>query len=473
MLDFLPSKDIWSLLFVSKSSYALALPFLYRTISFEWNPIPIRRIILLCRAVFQYPDHASRIHHVEFVSHEKVDSLDPWEAASYVPLINEQYLDMLEVIEQAQAIIHDANFPDADYWVYPLRDGNAYAFASVFLSQLHNLRSLRLDYSFVWQGGFPGLMLYHAISSSAETRISKFRHLTEVDYGGNVRLSETFEDFPTINEGEGYPLCDPDQFPAWFYLPSLKSLTIWLRTKESFELPDLPSNLPSLEKLILARTTINENQVPQLLSSTTSLKTLHLGMAYEWGREGALKNSLAITQGLISVGNTLTNLSIGVEYYPPNSDGFELRDEDRDRTKPFYGLLKQFPNLRAVEVPIQLLVGWDTKPWVDLSSALPHTVEQLGIRGDYQTWDENGWQEGEMLDMVGNNASKLRAHMPGLKTICVRTWRQYWSTPTIDQSREMARGACSREGIDLVVFADHFSAGVWTDNRSCPERVFR
>lgn len=449
----------------------LALPFLYRNISFNWDPVPIRRILLLLRAVLQQPERISHIQHVSFMSHTQVDALDPWEPPSFQTDPNEELDQFQDVLRQAQAIVEDNDFPDPNIWLQALQNGDPYALVSIFLSQLHNLRSLKLDYTFIWQGGLPGVMLRHALFPPTQNNLSKFKNLTEVDYGGNVRRATIFDDYPEILEEEGYPLCNTDQFPPWFYLPSLRSLTIWLRTKQSLGMPDGRPDLTRLERLIVPRATINEDQVPTLLSLTPNLKILLLGLAYHYGHELSFQNGAAIVQGLESLRKTLTNLSLRVEYYPPSVNIFDLYRGERDLTAPFYGLFKEFTTLRSIEVPLQLLVGWDTKPWADLASPLPESVEKLSLRNDYEPYDENGWHEGEVLDLVGNNASRLRMGLPSLKRVVVRKWKMFWDTPEIEESREGARDACEGEGIELEVVADSFSTGLWDERRSCLEGV--
>lgn len=65
---------------------------------------------------------------------------------------------------------------------------------------------------------------------------------------------------------------------AWFHLPSIESLSIWLRSVKDLVCERL--NLRQLHTLLLIRATINETDVPPLLSQTTYLKTLHMGIAY-------------------------------------------------------------------------------------------------------------------------------------------------------------------------------------------------
>jgi hypothetical protein len=193
-------------------------------------------------------------------------------------------------------------------------------------------------------------------------------------------------------------------------------------------------------------------------------------MTYRWGKEVALQNGPAIIQGLKSIRKSLTNLSFGIEYFPPTMCEVWLENGEEELSNPFYGLLKQFPSLLSVEMPVNLLAGWSTEPSTDLVSGLPDTVEQLCLRADYETVDEEGWQEKHILDLVANNAAKLRTHIPRLRRVCVRKWSQFWSTRAIDQKRDAARAACSHEGICLEVVSDHVSNGIWTETRLCPER---
>lgn len=232
-------------------------------------------------------------------------------------------------------------------------------------------------------------------------------------------------------------------------------------------MPGVQPDLTNLKKLILPRATINESQVPPLLALTTNLKTLHLGMAYNYKNEIIFQNGPAIVQGLESVCKTVTTLSLRVEYYPPSVNVYDLYRGERNLTAPFYGLWKQFTSLRSVELPIQLLVGWDTRPWANLASALPETVEQLWLRSDYEPWDENGWHEGEVLGLVGSNAGKLRMYLPCLRRVVVRKWRMFWDTPEIEASREAARCAFEVEGIELVIVADGFATGLWAEESPC------
>ncbi|KAJ5716031.1 uncharacterized protein N7483_013212 [Penicillium malachiteum] len=472
ILKHLEREDYRSLLLASKSTHPFVESFLFREIAWEWRPIPFRKILLLFRAILQKPERASHIQHLSLLSHQSVSTMDEWELPICEVDPNEELLGFQDVLRQAQTIVKTAHFPDAETWIGTLESGNPYSFVFILLSQLLNLQSLRLDYSFVWQSGLPGLMLQHALSSSSSPLLSKFRLLRDVDYGGNIRRDKLSDGPDVIDDEPGYPQCNPQQFPAWFYLLSLRSLTIWLRTKQGVELPDGPPNLSRLQSLILARATIQETKIPEILSLAPHLETLHLGMAYRWGEERALSNGPFIVQGLDSIRESVTNLSIGIEWFPPTTCDVLLHEGEEELTRPFDGLITRFPKVRSVEITANLLVVCSTDPSTDLTSVLSDQVEQLCLRMDYETvyWDDWGKR---ILDLVTNNAPKLRSHMPGLRRVCVRGWSRVWSNPRTSQRIDLTRAACAQEGIHFEVISDQLSNGIWTETRICPERRIR
>ncbi|KAJ5263472.1 hypothetical protein N7478_011077 [Penicillium angulare] len=470
ILSYLSVEDHRSLLFVSKSSNCFSEPFLMKAIAWEWKPIPLRRVLLLFRAVLRKPERACNIRHFSLLSQKSFDSaVESWHPPSCEADFKEEITHFQDVLEHAQHIVKKTAFPDSNTWTQALDSGNPYAFVSILLSQLHKLQSLSLDYTFVWQSGFPGLMLRHALSSK---QLSQFNFLTHVDYGANVRRDEMSFGEALIHEEPGYPECNPKQFPAWFYLPALRSLKIWLRTKKGIELPS-PYGRPDLsrlERLILTRATIEENQAPSILSLAPSLKTLHLGMAYRWGKEVALKDGPAIIEGLKYSQESLTNLSFGIEYYPPGKSDLHLQRGEYDLSAPFYGLLKQFPKLRSVEVPVNLLAGWTMEASSDLVSGLPEGVEQLCLRSDYAPVEYDSWHAEEMTELVTYNASKLKAHLPHLKRVWIRRWEYFAQDGETVPLAKAARAACAQEGIHFQVVSDELSNGIWTENRLAPDR---
>lgn len=115
----------------------------------------------------------------------------------------------------AISIVEQAGFPSSAKWIEALQNGVVYAYVAILLSKLSNLRSLRLDYSFVWQSGFPGLMLKHALfSATHKGTLSQFTKLEVVDYGSNVPEADEWHMRGYHIPGNGFPACDPEQFMA-------------------------------------------------------------------------------------------------------------------------------------------------------------------------------------------------------------------------------------------------------------------
>ncbi|KAF7622440.1 F-box domain protein [Aspergillus flavus] len=458
ILDQLSSEDSLTVSTICKDLRASATPFAYRDIALDWSARPLRRLLQLLRLIFNNPDIASYIQHLSLVSSEPGHWEDTqpeidWETESQ---------NFRDVIDQSMNIVRRAGFPDVDDWHLPLNGGNIYCYAAIFLSQLPNLKSLRLDYSLVWWDGYPGIMLKQALFSPNGV-LSTFQHLEVVDYGGNVPIAES-EDIYSDESPDSYPPYNPDQFMAWFCLPSLRHLNIWLRDIEGLRetVPDL--DLSKLETLILARTTISEDDVAFLLSRTPNLRNLHLGMAYAWGRELVLQDAPTLAKALKSVSKTLHHLSLGVELYPSNlGDRYWDGEEDHFHDS-FRDILHSFPNLVSAEIPLSVLMGWYMQDAPELGPLLPKSIRHLCLREDLRCFYDFEWEQDEVNDLIRKFISNWRAYTPGLKSITWRLWDQNYSTGW-EEFQEDLRKACADAGLTLEIVVDDLGTGLWS--REC------
>lgn len=124
---------------------ASSKPFVYHKVSLDWTTRPLRRLLQLLRLIFKDPEVASYIQHASLLSldSESWQDTEPeinWEAES---------TSFQDVINQSMEIVRNAQFPNPDAWNLPIQGGNIYCFASIFISQLPNLKSICLDYSLV------------------------------------------------------------------------------------------------------------------------------------------------------------------------------------------------------------------------------------------------------------------------------------------------------------------------------------
>lgn len=323
ILNHLKPGDVVAVSAVSQDLHGVALPFLYKHISWEWDSVPLTRILQLLRTVIQNPEYAMLIQHVTLVSPQGHVDKNRWvekkvkDNASW----GEEVSRHRDVVGLAHGIVENAKFPDSSKWKSALDNGNAYAFFAILLSRLHKVVSLNLDYSFVWKLGLPGLMLEHALFYAPCGMLSKFTHLITVDHGSNVPLSmEHDPEIPEMCDTPGYPDCNPEQFTAWFYLPSIQSTSIWAHSCQGVTKSLKQQKLENLKQVhtpVLSRSTNADEEIRCLLSHTPNLRSLHLGLAYEYDRNRPkLENPNVLLNALEFVSQTVDTLSMSVETYP-------------------------------------------------------------------------------------------------------------------------------------------------------------
>lgn len=380
ILEYLPKQDLNNLSRVSHDTHASAEPFLYRSIHWNWKNPPVHKIMLLLRTISERPELAYYIWHVSLVwwdveSQGKAVSIPKGEG-NWTKMM----LQFRPTLRWARKVVRDAKVSAKldTKWLGRLFDGDAYAYATLLVSLLHNLRSLRLDFSFLLEGGFPGEMLHHSLFGNAPPGIlSRFSKLEMADYGSNFPLKE----FPG-----GIRIGRTHQFIPWFHLPSLKVLEIWLYSVEGIyifpgQMPKKSLNLSNLRSLVIAKTHVLPEDIATLLSQVPYLESLHVGMAYKCRATAEfLRKPERLLRSLETSGQAIKHLSISMELLPCCAETFHLQAMN-EAGKPFRGILKKFPNLKTASLPLHFLIGWGTTTY-ELRDVLPTTLEALHIRPD-------------------------------------------------------------------------------------------
>lgn len=273
---------------------ALTETLLYREISWNWSTtFPLRRLLCLLRTILGRPHLAASVQHLSLLS----ASVTPWTNPEPDTNWDQESSCFMDVTTRAVEIIRQAGFFDAEEWIQSLQGGNFFALTSVLISHLPGIRSLRLDYSFVWMDGYPGRIMKHATFSPNNT-LSTFDSLQAVDYGGNVPLAKMISFDTGDPMPDSYPASyNHNQFICWFHHPSIRHLENWLwDIAELKKRPELDLN--HLQTLILARSTIPEQDVPFLLTRTKSLINLHLGLAHRWRKQKIFQHSGLLAEAL-------------------------------------------------------------------------------------------------------------------------------------------------------------------------------
>ena len=495
ILDRLEQSDTASVAAASRGLRVTSEESLYSHVHLDWMSPPLERVLSLFYAIRNHPDLAAHIQHVSMLSSElRYPAEDPEE--EWVPpdidgdwsQLSSQYQDELNF---AKEIITREQFPSPEKWTEALENGDPYAFVAVLLSQLHNLRSLRLDYTFVWQSGFPGLMMRHAmLSTPSDTTLSRFSVLSLVEYGLNVPGSRLWNE-TLYNYIDAFPVCNPEQFAGWFYLPALKSLEIWLQSFEGVgeELSKRSSkltHLANLERLVLTESSVEEEDIRNLLSLLSSVKSLNLGLVYpsqdkEKGSRQTSPRPPFSKQGVLfdvimSVKDTVEHLSISLELCPIFFACFwsEQKFENLEHgMKPFQGFLKKFPRLQTAELPSAMLFGWNHDYAPSLSEVIPSRLQKLCLRGNLTCVYGYDWDLELVAAVVRNFLPEAQSKTPLLNTITLRIfeiggdsdfWQSY-AVPVQSAAKQLELE------MDITLISDSLSPGRWTTSRELKEYV--
>ena len=293
--------------------------------------------------------------------------------------------------------------------------------------------------------------------------VLSFHKLQVVDYGGNVpRPVKRWMEFDTdYRRPDDFSTpCNRAQFIAWFYLPSVYRLEIWLRDVE--ELKAAPRDLSHLETLILARSAVSEEDVPFLLTRIKNLKNLHLGLCHEWEAQPFYEYSDCLVEGLISISNTVERLSISLEYHPCIHGGSHEDFQKEESGAVPHGIFAQFPHLRALEVPTAILFGFDADE-ADLEdcSILPETLTELVLRIDLDNVMEFCWGSLDINEFVTSILHNLPGSFPRLHSIISRSHKRYYSQDWPEEDWRMHQ-TCKESGIDFNIVVDHLGSRLWS-----------
>lgn len=249
---------------------------------------------------------------------------------------------------------------------------------------------------------------------------------------------------------------------AWFYLPSLRSLAVWLRSAEGIESHSQHGkycSLANLHTLVLARSTVGYKPIRYLLSHAPSLKSLHVGLAYKCFEDfPVFKGTETLLQGLESVSNTLENLSMSMDLRPDAITFWSWYAEDHTLQNMFRGFLKRFSNLRTAEVPVSLLLGWRKDDAQNLHDVLPATLRELCLRVDLTLVPDFEMDEGEVLNRIQHFLPHCKSATPSTHHIVVRLWEDF---NLYREKRAETQAICKSEGIRLSTTYNHFPPGLW------------
>lgn len=310
-------------------------------------------------------------------------------------------------------------------WAVQVGQRRMDALLALLVSRLPNLSSLILEAGAVEETHMLGMMLTAAVcKGNSHPRLPKFERLSNVTIfpplPGQIAFNGPREWFRQRNTADILP---------FLYLPALSSLRAQIDNPHCLEWPSRTKpeclNLRSLDLTdILRRGTIND-----FLCVATRLETLR----WEWWFDPAANNCSGstmlaydpeptfdldiISSNLGMVRTTLRSLTLSI-----GCDG----------GSDFAGLfpdlwirgslhsLRDFPQLRNLEVPLSFLVGFERRNGVRLEVWLPANVETLTIIDDPRVViDVYTWTAEDVLPLVEAWLQLWRTWTPLLKRV---TW---------------------------------------------------
>ncbi|KAJ5587911.1 uncharacterized protein N7459_003676 [Penicillium hispanicum] len=425
ILEYLPSKDLEAVSRVSWEIRASSEPFLYRHVSFDWRTVPCDRLLKLLRTIHQRPELSACIEEVTFVSARENEFL-PYRTLNWRSRLNTS--EYGPVLGFCISIVEQGKFPYLRFWKNALRTASGYAFAAILISQLINLQTLQLDCSFVLEGGYTGLMMKHAMLSAPPGVLSDFARLKVVDYGSNsARLKNYAYSAGWMSPNASQiPNWDTEQFVGWFFVPSLRVLSMWARTPRlAQDIAHTTSikrwNLHRLRVLQLPHSAVRVSDLNFLLPYMRSLGALHLGLHFD-SPGLAWKSSRDLQPGLRGVSATLNKLSLNPQFtFRRRSNGLEdaiwyVCPQEQMRLEP--GFLRDFPKLRCIHIPFSDATGWGTQS-TSLACALPPLIEEIHIRDCMADLCLPGRRGDEILDSLEQFLVFHAARFPHLRRIVI------------------------------------------------------
>ncbi|KAJ5714295.1 uncharacterized protein N7483_011476 [Penicillium malachiteum] len=406
ILDYLQPSDLNSLSKVCRSMHENTKPHLYRNLIWNWNRNPLRRLLNLFRTVEAHPELLALIQRVDFTVPLEDSRLFSSHTRANESLINSPrgyrsaYLFCQQILERS-------NMPDISGWKHNMQRGDPYLFATLLISQLPNLRRLSLDCSFVIYSGWPGMMLKHAMLTAPAGTLSKFEHLSWIEYGvTSARIRPNYDAvYNPFHDPHVRRQHNPYQFTGFFFLPALQALSLWMGspilTQEISKANKMRENtMKNILSFHVEGGHMNTYDMKFLLMNMKNLRELSLGLSYTFPFE-AWSSARAIEEGLKSIAPNLEKFS----FRPSHLSYFSLAlwyqsvhlehlGVPASKLKFTPGFFKQFPKLVSLNVPAVYLTGggYNRK---SLAENLPSSLENLELRDQPldMFWPERQWDE--------------------------------------------------------------------------------
>lgn len=413
----------------SKFVRSAAEPVLYREISFQWNKTENKHapVHLLLRCVASRPELALLIKRLEFRGEKPFDwwknrpsgfyrlpqtpsrsvwisVSDPDPDSDHDPDHDLDHKPDFTSTEMAvtKQLIRSLQLPVASAernWLRGLRRGQVDVFIALLLSQTFNLHHLRLDFDFQRETSFLQSLINHPALGSQKPH---FAALTHVKLSPDVLDAEFMFSGP-FDLGRNMPL---------FSLPSIKSIGMPFPPRNMAWQNDSPSQ-SSITSLTLYQTQLFKGTLGPLLRTTPSLRSLRFHVLYATGSL-IYKQFGKLSQPLAWVKESLEHLVVSVEFtslhllYIQHSPAHVLER---------LAWLKDFKQLRSLEIPMITLGGWTAKPSEKLDDFLPPMLNHLSLTDHFISGEIDDWSDTTFWHLMKGFVEEKKSGALELKSI--------------------------------------------------------
>lgn len=429
------------------------IPHLYEIIDWTWNSDPALAepcnppIHLLLRSLVETRHLGSYVQCLQFNGWKNIGSI--WQKRSPGTIWERgKPKCTADELQALKGYVHEVQLPSETLWITELEIGNVDVFVALVLSQLCNLRTLKLGVDFHVDTPFLALLFKRALfSSPPPAGFSTFVDLQHVHF-----VPMKMDMMPRK------AFIDADQVTSLFYLPAIQSIQAVLYLKRhKFTWPG--HNRPyalTLTTLVLPRCEADGTTLLHLLSASPNLHTLRYDYACNIdpprkSMGDVLFDFAKLGRALGQVQTTLTQLSLSIDFYS-HTCGDPSNRIDNWSLKNRLGDLQGFVHLQALSIPFVILFGLAQTPWSveKLDGLLPRSIRRLCLKDDLSSWDDYEWSPAACLERLEDFLTDRKGTAPQLERLDLELRESHvW-----DWGEDMEAGLrdlCEGQGVQSVI----------------------
>ncbi|RSL72562.1 hypothetical protein CEP53_001030 [Fusarium sp. AF-6] len=439
VLKWLAPKDVHALCLVDKSFCAVAQPWLYSKIEWEWGK-KVPPVGILLRALLEKPALGDHVQSVILISTDLGYYSFP--ASPAKPVFNPGFDDA--GVENLVAFVKSRELPRryANAWIRGLRSTRSTAkmdaYIACLLAMLPNLQYLELEPGFAYRSKLSSRMFRAALSvfpRQNRPKLPHFEHLRDVAHLRRIHSTP-----------DGKPK-RANLLTPFFYLPQVQRVSACIDNTPYWRWPEHKPALETLTTLNIAF--VHAKHLGTILSQTRNLQALRWdwrGWPYIRSDHGHCISLDEIMAALQHVQKTLIELEIS------GSCGYASSRRCLVRLTGSLQGLTTFRKLKTLEMPLAFLAGLAASPSpTHIDEMLPTTVEHVALTDDFSK--EHDWRGQQQLEVFS-------LWMENVKTATPRLQRFEWVMMMRETVTEWRKNpgfeaylltACGKAGVEVEV----------------------